>query len=210
MSTLLDYAMAVNACYDDTATPYWQDSAKLAHVFIAVIDEVPCFIFDGTLDWEEWVFRDFDAFPVPITNHPELGDMHQGFATGALEFLPVALKYIDDSKLAAFDVAGHSKGAGEAGAFSGLAKAAGYTPRKVRLFEPPMVGFGTLKAFLADVDIVSTQTYNAGGNDLVTDVPPGFVQIVDPIRLEVPNTDDIAAKHKMPAVIAALQKNALV
>lgn len=205
MNDLLTYAMAVNACYEDTAVPFWQDEAKLSHVFIVEIDGVPCFIPEGTIDWEEWVFRDFLAVPVPIRNHPALGDLHAGFAEGALAFLPVALKYLTDNRIAAFDIACHSKGAGEGAILAGLLKDAGFAPRKVRLFEPPMAGFDDLKAFLADIDIVSTQTYNAGGNDLVTEVAPGYKQVVDPVRLDVPNTDDIATKHKMPAVIGALQ-----
>lgn len=211
MTELLTYAMAVSSCYDDTAVPYWQDSAKLSHVFIVEIDGVPCFVFDGTLDWQEWVFRDFDAFPVPITGHPRLGDLHDGFARGALEFLPVALQYLAENNVAVFDVVGHSKGAGESAILAGLLKDAGRAPRCVRLFEPPMVGGDMLKAFLADIDIVATQTYNDDGADLVTEVPPiGFVQLVEPIRLAVPNGDSLATKHKMPAVIAALQANALV
>jgi hypothetical protein len=204
---LQTYAEAVNACYESTAAPYWQDDDKLTHVFIAEIDAVPCFIFKGTIDWQEWVFRDFDAVPVPVTNHPTLGFLHAGFARGALSFLPVALKFITDNSLPAFDISGHSKGAGEGEALAGLLKDAGYAPRKVRLFEPPMVGMPELRSALADLDIVGTQTFNDDGNDLVTEVPPLFVQPVDLLRLKVPNDLSLADKHRMPAVIEAL-KNA--
>jgi hypothetical protein len=61
-------------------------------------------------------------------------------------------------------------------------------------------------AFLAGEDLVWTQTFNAAGDDIVTLVPKGptWWRPKSLVRLPVPDADDWATKHKIPAVLAAI------
>lgn len=207
MTDLLTYAQIVAGCYGPGSVPTWQDAAKLTHVYQVEVDGVPHFNFQGTLNAAEWINRDFDAIGLESFEHPLFGIVHDAFARGALAVVPLIVAEIRRSGTAAFTIGGHSKGAGEAQIGAAELKRLGLPPSAVYLYEPPRAGGDALKAYLADIPIFATQTFNADGVDLVTEVPPWpWVDIVDLFRLRVPDTDNITTKHKIPAVIAALQE----
>ena len=203
---LLTYAHVVSACYDDSSQPTWQDPEKLTHVYKTVVNGIVDYNFQGTLDLAEWVNRDFDAIGLESFEHPTFGLIHDGFARGALAMVPLIVADLKASGTRIFTISCHSKGAGEGQIAAAELKCLGYPPTAVYLFEPPRAGTSTLKDYLADIPLFATQTFNANGADLVTEVPPWpWVDVVDLERLQVPDADDIATKHKIPAVIAALE-----
>jgi hypothetical protein len=206
---LLPLAEAALACYAAGAVPTWQNAATTVHVFQSTVGGLPCFAFEGTVDLAEWVI-DFDAVETWVTNHPQIGIVHTGLlqtSQAAVDgfILPtlVALGYPK------FYVTGHSKGAGEAILATALLKAGSCPPLAVRAFEPPRVGGSTLRDYLADIDGAWTRTSNAEGWDIVTSVPFGptwdHPWDVRRVLLTVPDAYDIPTKHRMPAVLAAIQ-----
>lgn len=206
ITKLLAYAEIVNACYDANSVPTWQDPDKLTHVYQVIVNGADHFNFQGTLDAAEWANRDFDAIGLQSFEHSLFGLVHDGFARGAMAMVPLIIAELERIGRKTFTIGGHSKGAGEVQIAAAELKRLGFPPTAVYLFEPPRAGTATLKAYLADIPIFATQTFNAAGADLVTEVPSWpWVDAVEPLRLRVPNADDIATKHKIPAVISALQ-----
>lgn len=203
---LLPYAQVVSDCYDPSSVPTWQDADKLTHVYQVVMNGADHFNFQGTLDPAEWINRDFDAIGLESFEHPLFGLVHDGFARGAMAMVPHIVSELQRSGRKMFTIGGHSKGAGEAQIAAAELKRLGYPPAAVYLFEPPRAGTATLKSYLSDIPVFATQTFNAEGADLVTEVPGWPWENVTPLsRLQVPDSDDIATKHKIPAVISALQ-----
>lgn len=205
-SDLLTYAQVVNGCYDDNAVPTFQDATKMTHVFHVVVNGVDHFNFDGTLDVAEWLNRDFDVIGIETFKHPLFGPLHNGFARGALGVTPKIAAWLRENRTSVFTIGGHSKGAGEAQIAAAELRRLGFPAARVYLFEPPRAGTFVLKSYLASLDVVSTKTINGSGSDMVTEVPPyPWVDPVTPIMLRVSDGDNIATKHKIPAVIAALE-----
>ncbi len=202
----LALARAAAACYAPGAVPTWQGDLRLVHVFHSVVDDVNCFAFEGTTDWQEWVV-DFFALQVPVFDHPILGAVHAGYLLNVEAVIGNIIRQMSSLGWPPFYITGHSKGAGEGTLCTGLMKAIGHPPLATRVFEPPRVGGDRLKAFLAADDLIWTQTWNADGADIVTLVPDGPTWDHDGtrLRLEVPDSYGIAEKHKIPAVIAALE-----
>jgi Lipase (class 3) len=207
LADLLTYAKIVSDCYNESSAPTWQDGARLTHVYQVTVNGITHFNFQGTLDPTEWVNRDFDILGFASLERPLFGPLHDGFTRGALAMVPLIAAEIQGSGALSFTIGGHSKGAGEAQIAAAELKRLGFPAAAVYLFEPPRAGTAPLKAYLADIPIFATQTFNAIGADPVTEVPAWpWVDAVDPLRLRVPDGDDIATKHKIPAVIAALQE----
>ncbi len=204
---MLALARAAAACYADDVVYAWENATKTAHLVHTAVNRIETFAFTGTLPkLDEWMV-DFLALPVPVAGHPQMGDLHAGFlidAQGAVsEFIAPTLAALGWPP---FYLTGHSKGGGEAPAATGELKALGHPPLAVRLYEPPMCGGADLAAYLADQDIVWTQTWNAAGADRITEAPIGPTWrhngLMVPLR--VPDGDSLATKHRMPAVLAAL------
>ena len=204
----LPLAEAAAACYAPGATPTWQSEFRLVHVFHSVVLDTNCFAFEGTTDLAEWAV-DFFALQVPVFDHPILGAVHAGFLLDVEAVIGNIIAKMSSLGWPPFYVTGHSKGAGEAILCHALLKALGHPPLATRAFEPPRVGSEKLKAFLADDDLIWTQTWNADGADLVTLVPDGPTWCHDGtrLRLEVPDAYGIAEKHRIPAVLEALRRN---
>ena len=206
LSKLADEALA---CYDDVPNFAWEGENKTSHLRHSVIEGVHTFTFAGTMPTvSEWLL-DLFAIPISIPDYPGVGNIHAGFSIGALGaihgYILPTLKHLSYPP---FRLCGHSKGAGQAGQAHGILKCLGHKPLATRLFEPPMFGGKDLSNLVSDDDIEWTQTYNKYGSDLVTHIPFGSFWYRDrkPIRLQVPDSDTIAAKHRMPSVMTAIGK----
>jgi hypothetical protein len=210
--------LAAARCYDSSIAPTFQNEERLCHVYQSVvtipgIGEINDFSFEGTSDFEEWVV-DFVAGPVLSTQHPQAGPVHAGYLLDVQSVLGDITAAISALGGPPFTISGHSKGAGEAIICTMLLKAAGLSPLATRAFEPPRVGGPELNAYLANDDIVWTRTRNKWGSDLVTLVPAGPLSLIPPSTwlhtgkmtlLTVPDGYNIATKHRIPAVLAAVQ-----
>jgi hypothetical protein len=197
--------------YQPGATPQWQDSVKLTHVYLQVVDGIHTIAWEGTTDWQEWLFSDFAALAVPVFSHPQLGPVHAGMVRDVLSVKDAISAYLASIGWPPYYNTGHSKGAGEALLFHGLMLGDGHPPLCTRAYEAPRVGSWILKDYLAKEDIEQTQTKNVHGADIVTLVPPALVasewcDVRTPIALTVPDDYSIAQKHRIPAVIEALQR----
>lgn len=206
MSDLLSYAQVVQGCYDANSVPTWEDDAKLTHVYHVIVNGVDHFNFQGTIDTAEWCNRNLDAIGLESFEHPDFGLLHDGFARGALAMVPKIASRLAESNVKTFTIGGHSKGAGEAQVAAAELKRLGLLPSAVYLFEPPRAGTATLRAYLSDLAMYGTKTFNDDGADLVTEVPEWpWVDVIDLDMLKVSDSYDIATKHKIPAVIEALK-----
>jgi predicted lipase len=194
------------ATYRDDGVPSFQNASGTCQVFHTTVNGMNCFTFEGTTDFEEWVI-DLLAVEMPIFEHPSYGPVHLGFYLDIKDAVAFMLATLEPLGWPPFYLNGHSKGAAEAQLAHAELKSAGHPPLATRAYEPPRVGGPGLAAFLVGEDIQWTQTYNARGADLVTMVPvgPTWTHVGPPIRLAVPDTYGIAAKHEIPAVLAALQ-----
>lgn len=205
-SPLLPYALACAGTYEASAIPQWQDELKTVHVYLSMIDGVHCIAWEGTTDWEEW-FIDVMAAEVPMFGHLRLGPIALNWARDVLTVIDQIDAYLKSLNYPPYDNTGHSKGAAECLLFHGFMKDRGHAPRHTFAFEAPRVGTSILRDFMAADLIDQTVTVNTHGKDIVTQVPwgPTYVDMRDPLMLFVPPTYDIATKHKIPAVIQALQ-----
>ena len=205
-ASLLDFAVAANATYDDQPAT-WTSPRGDVHSYLSRIGSLFVVSQEGTQSGLEWL-DDFDAFPVELTGVPEAGPVHQGIRDTMLEVFPQIRGYLASINWPPFVLGGHSKGAGEVCEMAALFKSIGHAPQAVAAFEPPMVGTAKLRAYLADVPFIVTQTKNAEGVDIVTEACEIFVEachVVEPMQLIVPDTLDIRSKHLMPAVLVAIQ-----
>ena len=203
--------MAAAATYDATAIPAFQDDMKTVHVFRSIIDDIPCFSWEGTSSFWEWML-DFLAFRDPFT-HAVYGPVHFGLMRDVMAVKAMILADLNSLGNPPYILSGHSKGAGEAILAHAEMKSLGYPPLATRAFETPRVGTKALWDYLAGEDIQWTATHNRHGTDLVTLVPDDIVPMPllspwmpGPNRLEliVPDTLDIPSKHRIAAVVAAL------
>jgi hypothetical protein len=207
MINLLAYAQVVEACYEPTAIPTFQDPSGLTHVFVTEVEGVLHFNFNGTLDAAEWINRDLDAIGLETFRHLQFGILHDGFARGAYGVVGKIVEWLSNLGYPAYTIGGHSKGAGEAQVAAAELKYRRLPPSEMYLFEPPRAGGEKLLAYLGSIPTYATQTYNQAGNDLVTEIPTEpWVSPASMIRLKVSDSYDIATKHKIPAVIEALQR----
>jgi len=189
------------------APQQWTNDAGDVHVFLSLLNGIHTLAWEGTTDFREWLV-DFTALQVPAHDHPELGPVHLGFLSNVTSVLMPIVKYLDSIGWPPFDNTGHSKG-GECLIFHGLLKGIGHAPRRTVVFESPRVGGPKMRDYLAQDDIAQTRTYNSSGPDLVTEVPfdhDEWVDMREPMILDVPDSYGIPQKHKIPAVIEALSK----
>jgi predicted lipase len=194
------------ATYVAGGVPSFRNTAGTCQVFHTIVNGVHCFAFEGTVDLEEWII-DCLAVEAPIFDHPSYGRVHLGFYLDIKDAVSFILMTLGAMSWPPFYLTGHSKGAAEAQLAHAELKDARHPPLATRAYEPPCVGGTALAAFLAGEDIKWTQTHNAKGADVVTLVPPGplWTHVGPPIRLAVPDTYEVADKHGMTAVLAALQ-----
>ena len=88
-------------------------------------------------------------------------------------------------------------------------KRRGHAPQFVAAFEAPHVGGSKLRAYCADIPGAETSTVNSHGRDIVTIVPWAtpildWMSVKDRLSLPVPDIYDVVTKHRIPAVIDAL------
>ena len=208
--SLLTFAQAANATYAADAVPMWQDDLKTVHVFMSEINGTRCIAWEGTHDFWEWII-DFMALEVPIADYGVLGPVHLGFIRDVLAVADAIYLYFHGLNFPPYYNIGHSKGASEAILAHAVMKMRGHPPLATRAFEPAKPGSAVLRAYLAGEDIIWTQTVNARGTDLVTQAPFGPTWChaeAQPVALTVPDSLDIADKHRLPAIIGALAAGA--
>lgn len=206
MSDLLPYALACAGTYEASAVPQWRATPDTGNVYLSLLGGVHCIAAEGTHNFDEWVL-DFMAEEVEVTDHPRFGPVHKGIWSDVEKcVLPVA-GYLQSLGWPVYDVTGHSKGAGWGLLFHAAMKDLGHPPRRTAAFESPRIGTPVLRQFLNAEAIYQTATQNAHGKDIVTQVPwfDGYCDVREPLVLTVPDDLDVAAKHRIPAVIAALE-----
>lgn len=206
--TPLDLALA-RACaatYDSSVHPEWQDKERLVHVYLSEVDGKPCIAWEGTHNIKEWII-DFIAVEIPIFEHTSAGLLHAGFARDVLTVLGQITAYLEGLGWPPYYNAGHSKGGGECTIFHAFMKEIGHPPLATRAYEPPRVGSDVLRRYVAEDDYASTATRNTHGRDFVTMVPfgPSWIDTRDHVALIVPDDLDLADKHRIPAVLAAIE-----
>ena len=210
----LIFAQACASTYADGAVPAFQDDVRTVHVFTSKINGLTCFAFEGTNTFWEWLI-DFMAFKIPF-KHADYGPVHLGLMRDVMAVKQKIVAFLDAEGNPPYCVAGHSKGAGEAILLHAEMKSMGYAPMQTWAFEPPRVGTHILRDYLAGEPIGWTATRNSHGRDLVTLVPnddpliplPDILlpwrEIGGGMELIVPDDDDLAAKHRIPAILTAL------
>lgn len=212
----LRLAEAAAGTYLPSAVQQWHGRDNRVHVYLSLIDGVHVISHEGTTDWvdrsslPEWLI-DFDATPV-LSPGGAYGYVHRGMLLDVLSVVDDIEAYLAGLGWPPYMLSGHSKGGGEVTVEAAELKHRGHPPLAVRAYEPPQVGGFALRDYLSDIDFAWTCTVNAAGRDLVTRVPEGlqlphlcdWSHINDPILLTVADDMDIATKHKIPAVLAAL------
>jgi len=206
----LPLAQACADTYAPGTQPQWQDNVRLVHVYLSLVNGVHTVAFEGTTDWQEWVFSDFMVGQLILPEYVECGAIHVGFARDVLAVLKPIQEYLASVGNPPYYATGHSKGASESILFAAFMKKSGFPPAATWAFEPARCGGQALLDYLSDIPLSWTRTTNAEGDDLVTRVPfgPSWREIPDPLVLEVPASDDLAQKHRIPAVIAGLSQSA--
>ncbi len=137
-------------------------------VAIKTVGSVPYVCFRGSVTVLDW-FEDFSAFAAAVF-YPGIGMVHNGFLAGVLSVkqrLDEALKPLPLRPV----MVGHSLGAGHAFIYAGLRTADCRSLGGVVAFGEPRPGMDTLGHLLAAEDTRSYRNMDAGGHDLVTDVP---------------------------------------
>lgn len=202
---LLPLANAALATYSG-AVPTWQNPSATCHVFASIVNGLNTFAFKGTSDAAEWV-QDFNPLEAPDDLDRQIGPVHLDSLNNVRTILPMMTAMLDGIGRPSCYIVGHSKGSREAPICHALLKAMGYKVAAGYFFEPPRAGGPMLRAYLADQTIVETQTFNAHGSDIVTLVPdgPDWCDVAYMLRLRVPDSYDISAKHVMPGVIVGIQ-----
>ena len=168
------------------------------HAVVTSIDNMSIVAFRGTVptSWRDW-FRDVDAVPTPVMDHPRLGCCHRGFMSGAEAILPLLLPELTGP--VAFT--GHSLGGALAVSAAALLTDLGRPPAVLTTFGAPRVGIGgRLAEVLAGVPGRSFRN----GSDPVVEVP------IWPFRHHRALTDigvasiDAIADHAISRYAAAL------
>ena len=206
LALLKRLAVPVTAAYAPDAVPWFNGAGKTCQIYRSIVGDLNCFTFGPTETLQEWMV-DFFAVQVPVHNHPLFGPIHLGLWLDTQEALVAIATTLASLGWPSFYFADHSKGAGQSilahAAMVGLER----QPLATVAFEPPCVGGPELTRFLAEQAIVYTQTHNANGFDVVTQVPAGptWEHQGERVVLEVPDSDGVAVKHEWPAVLAAVQ-----
>lgn len=202
---LMPMANAMVFAYDDNNKPTWENPSKTCHVYHQVVNGINTFAFEGTTDFAEWM-QDFNPL-TEATAYPQIGPVHQDSLENVLAVLPFITAKLDELGKPPCYVLGHSKGAREGPILHALLKALGYTVLAGYYFEPPKAGGDMLVAWLVDQVIITTQTYNASGSDIVTLVPDGlgWSNVRPFLRLQVPDNFGIRDKHVISGVIAGIK-----
>ena len=168
------------------------------HAVVTAVGGLTVVAFRGTVptSWRDW-FRDVDAVPTPVMDHPRLGLCHRGFMGGAEAILPMLLPILNGP----FALTGHSLGGALAVSAAALLADLGRPPVVLTTFGAPRVGIGgRLAEVLAGVP---GRSYRHG-NDPVVEVP------IWPFRHHRPLTDigasviDAIADHAISGYAAAL------
>ena len=135
------------------------------HAVLSRVDGLTVVAFRGTVpsSWADW-FRDIDAVPTPVRDHPRLGLCHRGFADGAEAILPLLLPLISGPVA----LTGHSLGGALAIAAAALLADLGRPPSVLTTFGAPRVGIGGRLAEL--LAAVSGRLYR-NGDDPVPEIP---------------------------------------
>jgi hypothetical protein len=199
-----------SAAYITPDVPWFQNVNGTCQVYFSVVLDHPTFAFGGTRTFNEWIV-DFMAPDVPFFQHRSFGPIHLGFWNDIQSSVAAIQAKLASIGNPSFLLAGHSKGAGEVLLAHAALKLAGFPPLATRSYEPPCVGTDELYAgILANDDIAWSQTFNATGSDIVTQVPwwPEWIQPPLPHirnRLAVPDDYGLAEKHEIPAVLAAIK-----
>lgn len=198
---LLARAECYGMCYDPQAVPRW--STGTVHAFEALLDDVPQIQFEGTCNLLEWAV---DLAAIQPWPHEHLGDLAEAFWQNTMQVAPAILDYVK-TLTGPYDIQGHSKGGPNGLCLGAYLTLAGYPPRTIVAFECARAGGRTLRNFLlnAGIRVVQTVTVNMYGRDIVTTLPPWGVDITEPIVLTVPDSYDIAQKHRLPGVIDGIR-----
>ena len=168
------------------------------HAVVTSIGGLIVVAFRGTVptSWRDW-FRDIDAVPTPVMDHPRLGYCHRGFMSGAEAILPLLLPILTGP----FCLTGHSLGGALAVSAAALMTDLGRPPVVLTTFGAARVGIG---ARLAELLVgVPGRSYRHG-SDPVVEVP------IWPFRHHRALTDigvaeiDAIADHAISAYAAAL------
>jgi triacylglycerol lipase len=150
-----------------------------------------CVAFPGSDNIESWL-HDFDVLTVKVAG---VGDIHAGFWSAWQAIAPEVIAAIGDKPVI---LVGHSLGSSLAICAAISLVLAGKPPAAVWGFEPPRVSPGIgVRALLSKVPM---HLYR-NGNDIVTDVPPGWQQSallthIGPALLPFVNAQD----HLLPNV----------
>jgi hypothetical protein len=207
---LIPLGQASFACYDNTPPTWSADS----HVYLTfakglpgIPDGTPIFAYEGTASGMDWLVN-FTAIPYDIHDHPEVGPVHLGWRNSVLSTLPHLVDWLAAHGWPQFVLTGHSKGAAEAALAATEFLLMGRPPLAVRLYEPPKVGTIVLTDKLRLLNLRWTQTSNKWGVDRITLVPEfdPWTHLDNRVDLIVPDSLDLAAKHRMPAVLDAMQR----
>ena len=135
------------------------------HAVVAAIDGLTVVAFRGTVptSWRDW-FRDIDAVPTPVMDHPRLGLCHRGFMSGAEAILPMLLPALTGP----YAMVGHSLGGALAVSAAALLADLGRPPVVLTTFGAPRVGIG---GRLAEVLAGAPGRSYRRGDDPVTTIP---------------------------------------
>lgn len=199
-------AVPVTAAYAPDLVPWWVGAGGTCQLYRSVVGDKNVFTFGPTETFQEWMV-DFFAVDVPVHAHPLFGPIHLGLWLDSQEAIVTIAATLAGLGWPSFYLADHSKGAGQSilahAAMMSLARA----PLATVAFEPPCVGGPALTRYLAGQTIIYTETHNARGFDLVTDVPPppAWEHQGERVVLPVPDSFGIAQKHEWPAVLAGVE-----
>jgi triacylglycerol lipase len=157
-----DYALLAQEAYSAKPDIGVADSASRA--IVRNTADGLCIAFPGTDNMDCWG-ADFDVAPISV---PGVGNVHRGFWNALQAIAVPVLAAIGDKPVT---LVGHSLGAAIAILCAASLTVAGKPPVAVYAFEPPRVSPDlTIRTLLAKVPL---HLYK-NGNDLVTDVPPGW------------------------------------
>ncbi|AUT70139.1 lipase [Paraburkholderia hospita] len=188
-----DFALLAQEAYD--ATPDIGIESSASRAIVRQTSAGLCVAFPGTDNVDCWG-ADLDLLPVLL---PGVGRVHRGFHDAWQAIATPVMAAIGDQPVT---LVGHSLGAASAILAAASLTLAGKPPVTVFGFEPPRVspdlGIRTLLA------AISVNLFK-NGNDLVPDVPPGWIHAallthIGKPALPWPNVRD----HSIARVIAAL------
>jgi hypothetical protein len=159
-----DFALLAQEAYSAAPDIGKADSASRA--IVRRTEAGLCIAFPGTDNLDCWG-ADFDVSPISVTG---IGEVHRGFWNALQAIAAPIVTAIGNQPVT---LVGHSLGGALAILCAASLVVAGKPPVAVYAFEPPRVSPDlTLRTLLAKVPLHLFKN----GNDLVTDVPPGWSQ----------------------------------